>query len=117
MLISDWSSDVCSSDLTHWRTVRRRPVRPALGAQDGAQPPVVAGVRRTADRALALGLARRGRGALDAGRDGTAGARLLRQQVCAGAGPTPRQMTTSRTCTEWKLHSPCQDNSVIENSD
>src|SRR5690606_8718779 len=69
------------------RAVRRRSVCPASGPQDRTQRAVMVDLRGIAGGPLALWLAWHGRGALDAGRDGVAGAVVLRQQVRAGAGP------------------------------
>ena len=50
-------------------------------------------VRRAAAGSLALRLARRHGGALDAGRDGAADAGLLRQQVRPRTGPAPARLS------------------------
>ena len=80
---------VAHRDPADRHAVRREPARPAPCPQDRAERVVVAGVRRPAARPLALRLARRHRGALDAGGDGAAGDGVLRQQVRARTGPAP----------------------------
>src|SRR5690606_19381471 len=63
------------------RALRRRPLRPAPGAQDGAVHPVLGRPRHPPLRPLALGLARAAGSEADPAGDGAAAAGLLWQQV------------------------------------
>src|SRR3546814_6180609 len=101
MRISDWSSDVCSSDLGGCRAGRRRLVAPGRGGQPHQQPGLVrlaqlrlpqaqrpdrgdGAVRGAEERTAAVGASEEGGAAAEAGAEEGCGLKAL----AASAAPT-----------------------------